>query len=402
MLASNLESRGSSHSGSPSPVFNHKPQIVPSTIPPPADSPQASQNPSVHPPAESWLTPFIPRRGLANAHLQTIVGNFLPRRSPRLDEVAEIVPVDPADGSRILCHCHWHPEPFRAARPTLILVHGLEGSSGSRYMRGLAARAFPAGFNVVRMNMRNCGSTDHLTPTLYHSGRSADVAAVIDHFTRRHSLQRVALAGYSMGGNLVLKLAGEWGVRPPLAAVAAVCPAMDLALSADALHAPSNRLYERHFLRGLMRRFRGKARLFPSIYTPAGLGPIRSIREFDQKVVAPHCGFLGADDYYYRAAAARVVHRIAVPTLILFAADDPFIRLSPETRAAILSNPHIRLVETAHGGHCAFLCNRPGEEIHWAESTVIRYFQTLVADVPPSSVFAAPAKIKPRASSSTG
>lgn len=297
-----------------------------------------------------------------------------------LDAIAETVEVDPADGSRILCHCHWQTEP--GARLTIVLVHGLEGSSDSRYIRGIAARAFAAGFNVVRMNMRNCGSTDHLTPTLYHSGRSADVAAVIDHFTRRHALQRVALVGYSMGGNLVLKLAGEWGARPPLSAVAAVCPAMDLALSADALHNPSNRLYERHFLRGLMRRFRGKARLFPNLYTVAGLGPIRSIREFDQKIVAHHCGFRDADDYYYRAAAARVVHGIAVPTLILFAADDPFIRLSPETRAGILSNPSIRLVESTHGGHCAFLCNSPGDEIHWAESTIIRYFQAVTAEAP--------------------
>ncbi|HEX8711086.1 MAG TPA: alpha/beta fold hydrolase, partial [Terracidiphilus sp.] len=320
-------------------------------------------------------------------------GNFLPRRAVRLDEIAETVEVDQADRSRILCHCHWQPVPQRAARLTAVLVHGLEGSSDSRYIRGIAARAWAAGFNVVRMNMRNCGSTDHLTPTLYHSGRSADVGVVIDHFSRQYSLQRVALVGYSMGGNLVLKLAGEWGTRAPLAAVAAVCPAMDLALSADALHNPSNRLYERHFLRGLMRRFRRKTELFPAIYSVAGLGPIRSIREFDQKIVAPHCGFRDANDYYYRAAAARVVDRIAVPTLMLFAADDPFIRLSPETRSRILANPSIHFVETAHGGHCAFLSSSPGDEIHWAESTVVRYLQT-VDDVTASPLASSPATIK--------
>ena len=355
---------------------------VPSTLPPPANPTQPVPAPSPCPPAESWLTPFIPRRGLANAHLQTIVGNFLPRRAAPLDAIAETIKVDPSDGSRILCHCHWQPEPVRAACLTVVLVHGLEGSSDSRYIRGISARAFIAGFNIVRMNMRNCGATDHLTPTLYHSGRSADVGAVVDHFTRRHSLQRVALVGYSMGGNLILKLAGEWGARPPLVATAAVCPAMDLALSADALHAPTNRLYERHFLRNLMRRFHRKARLFPGIYSAAGLGPVRSIREFDQKIVAPYCGFRDADDYYYRVAAARVVDRIAVPTLILFAADDPFIRLASETRAAILSNPSIRLVETAHGGHCAFLSSSAGDEIHWAESTVVRYLQALAAHAP--------------------
>ena len=103
-----------------------------------------------------------------------------------------------------------------AARLTLVLVHGLEGSSESRYIQGIAARAWDAGCNVIRMNMRNCGGTEALTPTLYHSGLSGDVGAVVRHYAERFGLERVALVGYSMGGNLVLKLAGEWGSRPPL------------------------------------------------------------------------------------------------------------------------------------------------------------------------------------------
>jgi hypothetical protein len=290
----------------------------------------------------------------------------------------------------VLCHCHWQPEPERSTRLTVVLVHGLEGSSDSRYIQGIATRAFAAGMNVVRMNMRNCGGSEALTPTLYHSGRSADVGAVVRHFAERFALAHVALAGYSMGGNLVLKLAGEWGAEPPLAAVATVCPAIDLAAGADALHEPANRVYEWHFLRGLVRRLRHKAELFPGLYRIDGLGPIRSIREFDQKVVAPHCGFSSADDYYYRAASARVVDRIAVPTLILSAADDPFIRLSPETRARVLANPRIQFVETRHGGHCAFLARRSAG-LHWAEDTVVRYFQAVAmgapSATPPSAAF---------------
>ncbi|MDR3411915.1 MAG: hypothetical protein P4L87_13385, partial [Formivibrio sp.] len=113
-----------------------------------------------------WLTSFEPRRGLSNGHLQTLVGNYLPRAPFRLAAVAETVVVDPADGSRVLCHCHWQPDQQRAARLTVVLVHGLEGSSDSQYIRGIAARAWAAGFNVIRMNMRNCGDTDELTPTL--------------------------------------------------------------------------------------------------------------------------------------------------------------------------------------------------------------------------------------------
>ena len=197
---------------------------------------------------------------------------------------------------------------------------------------------------------------------------------MVRHFAERFGLERIALVGYSMGGNLVLKLAGEWGSRPPLLAVAAVCPAIDLAAGADALHEPLNRAYEWRFLLGLKARYARKAELFPSMYaTPAEIGPVRSIREFDGKVVARYWNFRDADDYYYRAASARVVDRIAMPTLILCAQDDPFIRLSPETRDRLRANPHITFVETRHGGHCAYLCRDRGEEIHWAEAAVIRY-----------------------------
>ena len=321
-----------------------------------------------------WLSEFVPRRGLSNGHLQTIVGNFLPRPAFRLSRVAEPVEVDPSDGSRVLCHSDWQPEPVRSARLTLVLVHGLEGSSDSRYIQGIAARAWNAGCNVVRMNMRNCGGGETLTPTLYHSGLSADVGAVVHHYAVQFDLKRIALVGYSMGGNLVLKLAGEWGSRPPLCAVATVCPAIDLAAGADALHEPANRAYEWRFLRGLIARYARKAALFPGIYAPREtIGPVRSIRQFDDKIVARFCGFRDADDYYYRAASARVVDRIAVPAFILCAQDDPFIRLFPETRTRILANPHIAFVETRHGGHCAYLSRDPGDEIHWAESVLMRY-----------------------------
>jgi len=315
-----------------------------------------------------------------NGHVQTIVGNFLPR--PEFVEIAtpEIIVVDPVDNSRVLCHCNWQPEAMRAERLTVVLVHGLEGSSASRYMQGLAARAWGAGCNVVRMNMRNCGDTEHLTPTLYNSAYSSDVGAVVRHFEAQWGLKRVALIGYSMGGNLVLKLAGEWGKAAPLCAVAAVCPAIDLAAGSDALHEPANRIYEWRFLRGLMARFHRKAKLFPEIYETRGVGPVRSLRDFDDKIVARYCGYAGADDYYYRAASARVVDRIAVPTLILRALDDPFIRLTAETRNALLANANITLLETANGGHCAYLSSDRGDEIHWAEATVMRYLLHVAPD----------------------
>jgi predicted alpha/beta-fold hydrolase len=139
-----------------------------------------------------------------------------------------------------------------------------------------------------------------------------------------------------------------------------------------------NRAYEWSFLRGLRARYARKRELFPAKYVaPTEIGAVRSVREFDHKIVSRYCGFRDADDYYYRAASARVVDRITVPTFILHALDDPFIRLLPETRAKLLANPHITFVETRHGGHCAYLSRDPGNEIHWAEATVIRFFQAV-------------------------
>jgi predicted alpha/beta-fold hydrolase len=321
-----------------------------------------------------WFAPFEPRRGLSSGHLQTIAGNYLPRPAFRLVPVSEIVEVNPVDDSSVLCLCHWQPEPVRAKRLTLVLVHGLEGSSDSHYIQGITARAWEAGLNVIRMNMRTCGGTETLTPTLYHSGLSGDLGVVVRHYAAQFGLERMALVGYSMGGNMVLKLAGEWGNQPPLCAVAAVCPAIDLGPGSDALHEPLNRLYEWHFLRKLIARYVRKAKLFPNIYANRrAIGQIRSIRQFDNKIVARYCGFRDADDYYEQAAAARVVDKIAVPTMILQAEDDPFIRLLPETRAKILANPYIAFRETRHGGHCAFLSRDAGNEIHWAEATVLRF-----------------------------
>jgi predicted alpha/beta-fold hydrolase len=333
-----------------------------------------------------WFIPFEPLPWLRGSHAQTLAGNYWRRKPFALAFESEAVEVDPSDGSRILCHCHWQPEPVRAGRLTILLVHGLEGSSDSQYIRGIAALAWNAGCNVIRMNMRNCGGTDTWSPTLYHSGLSADVAAALHHFVKLHGLQRVAMAGYSMGGNLVLKLAGELAEEAPewLLAAVGVSPAADLAASADALHERSNRMYEWHFLRNLMKRFRRKASLFPAIYSTDGVDSIRTIREFDDRITARYSGFTGADEYYYRAASARVVSRIAIPTLVLHAFDDPFIRMTPATRDALALNPAVALLETQRGGHCAFLARTivaPGPDFqsvpqdcrHWAEATLVRF-----------------------------
>jgi predicted alpha/beta-fold hydrolase len=329
---------------------------------------------------------FVPRRFLSNGHMQTIFGNFLRRANHLPKPVPVLVEVSPASDTQIatqvLCECHWQPAEIRAQRPTAIVVHGLEGSSDSQYMIGNANKLWRAGANVIRMNMRNCGGRNYqmarLSPTLYHSGLSGDVDAVMRFFIERECIESIALIGYSMGGNLVLKLVGELGANAPrqLRAVVGVSPAMDLDASATALHRAENRLYERRFLRNLLRRFRQKVRLFPRAFDPNRAVGIRSLREFDDRITALYSGFASADDYYFRAAAARVVSHIAVPTLIVHALDDPFIHLIPETVAAIKANPHITFLQTEHGGHCAFLAKpnpADGDDGYWAESTLLRF-----------------------------
>jgi len=336
---------------------------------------------TAHPPAAeaAELDGFQPRRFLHNGHLMTIAGNYFPREPWLTPEEPWYVEVEHASTGRrstlIRCDCDWQPPEVRRERLTLVLVHGLEGSSRSQYILGTAARAWAAGCNVVRMNMRSCGGTDELSPGIYHSGRSGDVAAVVAGLTREHGLRSIALVGFSMGGNLVLKYAGEAGAEAPpeVRAVVGISPLMDLAPSSKALHEPANRIYEWKFLRNMLLRFRKKVGLFPEIYSLDGLDRIRSMRDFDQNVVARYGGFADADDYYETVASSRVADRLAVPTLIIHALNDPFIRMLPSTRRTLLDNEQVTFIETRYGGHCAFLSPEAGSDRHWAEKTLVNW-----------------------------
>jgi predicted alpha/beta-fold hydrolase len=305
--------------------------------------------------------------------VQTLAAFFLSRKIDLPPAEQRLIEVEP--GIPVLCLCHWQKD--RRAL-TLIVVHGLEGSSESQYMLGVARNGLAAGMNVVRMNQRNCGGMDHCAPTLYNSSRSADVAAVARGLVERDRIPGFVLIGFSMGGNLVLKLAGEWGSEgpPEFRGVAAVCPAANLAAGADALHEPANRIYEYYFLLQLFRRFRRKVRLFPGDFDASRLRGVKTLREFDDRVTAYYCGFTGADDYYARASAANVISRIARPTLVIHAANDPFVRILPETKQALLSNRNITYVETEDGGHCAFVGERDSDAAYdgrWAEREVVEF-----------------------------
>lgn len=321
------------------------------------------------------MSSYAPPFWLRNGHLMTVYASVQRRRFPALPE-AETRLFDVAPGARVLAKCHWQPQ--RQQHPTIVLLHGLEGSSSAPYIKGMAEKALGAGFNVVRLNQRNCGHTEHLSASLYHSGLSEDPAAVVGELIAADRLPSIAVAGYSLGGNLALRLAGVYGDAAPLQlhSVSAVSPPIDLVRAAVEIERPSNWFYSRGFLRDLKARIRRKAELFSDRYSVEGLDRIRTIRDFDNRYTAPHFGFRDAADYYYRASALRVVDRIRVPTLIIGAADDPFTPVDPLREPAVTGNPALEVVITRHGGHCGFIERCAGHDAqdgYWAERQVVEF-----------------------------
>jgi predicted alpha/beta-fold hydrolase len=317
--------------------------------------------------------PFVPLPRWEGGHWMTLYAWGKPRHFPTLPPPV-VRYFDTAPGTRVLAHCHWQPKPWE--RPTLLLLHGLESSSDAHYVRGISEKAWAAGFNAVRVNQRNCGHTEHLSDSLYHSGLTHDPIAILRELIDVDGLPAIGVGGYSLGGNLALKMAGEFGNDPPgqLRAVCAVSPTMDLAECVDALERPENSIYQRHFVRNLKKRMRRKARAFPRRFSISALGRIGTIREFDEAYTAPFHGFTGASDYYYRASALRVVDRIAVPTLIISAADDPFVPATPFRSPDVAGNAHITVELTARGGHCGFVEAGEGAyDGYWAEREIVEF-----------------------------
>jgi predicted alpha/beta-fold hydrolase len=318
------------------------------------------------------MSNYVPKRGLRGGHLMTVYCWGRPRTFRNLPPAVDRH-FDVEAGTRVLAHCYWHPEAH--SRPVLLALHGLEGSSSAHYMRGLADKAYRRGFNVVLLNQRNCGGTEALCPGLYHSGLTTDAAHVIDELTRE-GIDRIVVAGYSLGGNLALKLAGDYGesAPPALRGVCAVSPVMELAECVGALERKQNIIYQWNFVRGLKARMRRKAVTHPGQFPISRLADVRTVRQFDEYFTAPHFGFNGASDYYHRASAMRVVDRIRLPALVITAEDDPFVPVGPFRDPRVTTNPHIRLIVTAHGGHCGFVADARGDDDgYWAETQIVEF-----------------------------
>ncbi len=338
--------------------------------------------------AVDWRLPFDPL--FRNPHVQTIAGRYWPTR---LDEGAwqtqpRYFATEP--GVTVLAHCNGNsptpgaadvnatagpelpPAVLSSTRPIVLAVHGLTASSKAPYMLTLAQRALTAGFGVVRLNVRNCGGTEHLAPTLYHSGLTIDLRRVVEQLAPAP----LFLVGFSMGGNMVLKLAGEWGEQPPphVRAVCGISVPVRLGVCARRLGELHNRIYETRFLRELRWTLWRKHKLMPETFAAPRWDGIRSIYDFDDAITAPAFGFRSADHYYETQSAAGFLERIRVPALLIQAQDDPFIPFEVFRDLALGQNPNLNLEAPPQGGHVAFVAKHAPR--FWAIEQTVRFFES--------------------------
>lgn len=312
---------------------------------------------------------FRPLPLLGNPHVQTLLSACLPDWTTRIPADERLVRLPDGD---VLVLQDSRPSGWHNGAPIALLVHGLSGSHASGYMRRIARLLLAQNVRVARTDLRGSGRGLHLARRSYHAGCSDDIRAAALDLKREAPASPLFLVGFSLGGNIVLKLAGEAAADPlpGLTRVAAVAPPIDLARCAELIVQPRNRFYNQHFVRELMALVRERQRYFPhlrQLQFPQPLG----LREFDEIYTAPQAGFAGADDYYRRAASLPYISRIEVPTLILTARDDPFVAAEPFERLTAPAHVDVRIL--ACGGHLGFLGPDGAGGIRWAERYVTRW-----------------------------
>jgi uncharacterized protein len=317
------------------------------------------------------LLPFEPI--VKNPHVLTILANFAVRRldTARYPVTERLYQTDP--DAQVLVH---EQRPAGEAQGEIVMVHGLEGSSDAGYIRSMSQIALEHGYAVHRKNMRSCGGTESLCKTMYHAGLTSDTLEVI-RTIRRERGNPVYLIGYSLGGNVALKLAGELGdaAAGVLDAVIAVSTPIDLAASVRKMSRRENWIYESRFLSRLKERIRRRATAMPGLYDVTSLETCKSVYEFDDRVTAPFFGFGTAANYYATQSCNQFLAQIRIPTLLIQAKDDPLIPFESYEDPAIRQNPHIRLVAAEHGGHLGFLSRRAPR--FWVDRVVLGWLEQI-------------------------
>lgn len=269
--------------------------------------------------------------------------------------------------------------PAPEGAPRVLILHGLEGTEHSHYINGLLGELKRRGWGADVLLFRSCGSEANLLPRFYHSGETTDLAFVLDQLLDEFPRSAFAIAGFSLGGNVLLKWLGEVGntVPPRVRAAAAVSVPFDLSRSADRIGSGFSRIYERHFLRSLVRKARAKRGRFPDHPAFARIDSARTLRGFDDAVTAPLHGFRDAEDYYTQSSSIRWLSEISLPTLLLSAVDDPFLPASALEAVARITNANEALtVEfSPHGGHVGFVSGAlPWRPFYYAEWRITEFF----------------------------
>jgi predicted alpha/beta-fold hydrolase len=316
--------------------------------------------------------------GLGNPHLQTVLGTLLPGRMAPLQSLARIVPLPDADNLLVYDSM---PRTWSTGHWVVVQVHGLGGCHESGSMRRLAAALYAHGFRVIRVNLRGAGPSLTLSRRLYYGGCSEDVRAVAAQVDQGTPGSPIVLVGLSLGGNIVLKLAGEAASLPlqGLAGVAAVSAPIDMVRCCGMLSEPHNRFYDRYYVARLVAQVRRHQRLF--LDEPKVSFPRRAtLRQFDDLHTAPRWGFRDALDYYRRSSALPWVPRIKVPAYLLTARDDPFIATQPFE--GLPANPLHDIHIVDYGGHLGFLGDDGAGGVRWAERRVVDWVVRLRARSP--------------------
>jgi len=312
----------------------------------------------------------------ANPHLATIAGNFWPREidAARFPATERDYHINPNTTIRVLEH-----QPGQRPRGQFVFVHGLEGSADAGYIKSMAQAALERGFGVHRTNLRSCGGTEHLSDTMYHSGLTSDTRFILEKIRQRFD-GIVVVVGFSLGGNVTLKLAGELGAGGPLSAACAISTPIDLAACVRTLDRPANCLYANRFLSRLKARVVRKSQLAPALYAVAGIDEVRTIWDFDDRFTGPLFGFGDAGNYYRTQSAQNFLADIHVPTLVIQAKDDPLIPFSVYEHGAFRTNPFLELLAVARGGHLGFLSRQKPR--FWLDAVVLDWAERLLGPQP--------------------
>lgn len=317
-------------------------------------------------PPRADVPSFRPAFGIAGAHVQTVLGKFL---RPRLEIALRRERIETPDGDFLDLDFAGGDG---AIGPPVVVLHGLEGATSRRYMLNTYRALLEAGLRPVGLNFRGCSGEPNRTARAYHSGETEDLGLVLELVADRFG-GRVGVVGYSLGGNVTLKLAGERGeaAREHVGAVVATSVPFDLAAGADRIaEGIMGRVYTRYFMRNLLRKIEHKTELLREVCDPAAIRRARTLREFDDAATAPLHGFDSAADYYERSSSARFIAGIRVPTLILHSEDDPFLPPDRIPRREMEANPWITPVITRRGGHVGFIEGSISRPRFWAEETL--------------------------------